>query len=89
MWCPERWPKEMIVYRDTSDPPSTERDRKRFDGVNTVRWTEDVDLDPDIYYYRLRPNSDTGDAGTWTSSMGLNLGAIPTSPSWGYATKPA
>ena len=75
-----RWPEEMVVYRDTFSPPTNEQDRVTFQGDNTVRWTEAEDLDPDVYYYRLRPNSDTDDLGQYTSTFAINLDAIPGSP---------
>lgn len=76
-----RWPKEVIIYRDTSDPPSTEVARVQFEGSNVVRYTETADLTADEYFYRIQPNSDTDDLGTISATQAVTLGALPGSPS--------
>jgi hypothetical protein len=76
-----RWPKEMIIKRGTSNPPTVEVDRVRFKGQNIVRWTEVSDLADGTYYYRTQPNSDTGDAGTASSVVSKAVASAPAAPS--------
>jgi hypothetical protein len=75
-----RWPKSMVVYRETTSPPAVEQGRVPFEGKNKVRWTDPDDLAYGIYYYMGVPLSDTAVLGTPTPVMGVNMESYPEPP---------
>jgi len=76
-----RWPYSMQVLRDVTDPPTTVRATVLFDRQAAPFWTEPTALSANTYYYRLRPVSDTGDAGTATASFTAAIPGPPAAPS--------
>ena len=75
-----RWPQSMAVLRDTSDPPSTTVATVQFNAADSASWTESAALAADTYYYRIKPTSDTGQAGTASASSTAVVPGPPDAP---------
>lgn len=72
-----RWPHHMAIKRNVSGPNYVEVDSVLFNQEDVASWTETSDLAAGGQNYKLRPYSDTGDAGTESGVLG---GTIPQHP---------
>lgn len=75
-----KWPACMKILRGASTPPSALVDTVLFTGMNTVRWTEAVELAAGTYYYQLVPVSDTGQDGIASNIISITSIAAPEPP---------
>jgi hypothetical protein len=75
-----RFPSSALVYRDTSNPPTTLRVTVPFDGYPGAVWTETSALTAGTYYYKIAFVSDTGETGTASAVQTVIVPGAPVAP---------
>ena len=67
----------MAIKRGAADPPTVVIDTVDFNFSDFKIWTEKADVAAGTYYYRIMPNTDTGEPGVDSASM---IAVIPGAP---------
>lgn len=82
-----RWPASMSIKRGVSDPPSTVIATISFNFSDYCTWTEASDVAAGTYYYRITPNTDTGEPGVDSPSYTTVIPGAPQPPtSFAYSS---
>lgn len=75
-----RWPEEMKILRDTTNPPTTVIDTVKYNGEDTGSKVDEDVLAIGTYYYAFQGVSDTDDLGDKSTATTITVTGAPEAP---------